>query len=104
MNAVLLPDLVTYVAASWGLWDQWRPGAELLIDWRYGEHGWEMLVLAIQPDHIDLFVRGVAGRQRRWGGERMQGHRVLSSPQGVAHLLKLPPFGRARTSGLPLAM
>jgi putative transposase len=61
-----------------------------LIAGQCAEHGWEVLALAIQPDHIHLCVRVTPGDSAAEVIKACKGVTSFSLRREVPHLMKLP--------------
>jgi putative transposase len=61
-----------------------------LIEGKCAEHGWEVLALAIQPDHIHLFVRVWPSDSASAVVKECKGITSFHLRREFPHLLKLP--------------
>jgi putative transposase len=61
-----------------------------LLEGKCAEQGWEVLALAIQPDHIHLFVRVWPGDSAADVVKACKGITSLHLRREFLHLLKLP--------------
>jgi putative transposase len=61
-----------------------------LLEGKCAEHGWEILALAIQPDHIHLFVRVTPSDSAAEGVKQCKGVTSFYLRREFPHLLKLP--------------
>ncbi len=62
---------------------------ELIVE-KCGQHHWEILALAIQPDHIHLFVRVTPSDSAADVVKECKGVTSFHLRREFAHLLKLP--------------
>ena len=61
-----------------------------LIEGKCAEHGWEILALAIQPDHIHLFVRVWPSDSAAEVVKECKGSTAFHLRKEFPHLLQLP--------------
>jgi putative transposase len=61
-----------------------------LIEGKCAEKGWEILALAIQPDHLHLFVRATPSDSAAEVVKECKGVTSFSLRREFPHLLKLP--------------